>query len=126
MGKRLQGQSFVPDAVVSSTALRAMNTAALICSEIGFAHKNIDQSTRIYEATSADLQSLIESQSNSIQHLTIIAHNPGCEALCNYIEDGSVTRLTTCNVVHYELAIDDWKDFDRNCGVIEWHLTPKD
>ncbi|MCB1755387.1 MAG: histidine phosphatase family protein [Gammaproteobacteria bacterium] len=126
MGERLAMQRFRPDLVVSSPARRAMQTASLICENIGIPVASVIMNDNIYEATLGALQQVVEALPDTGQHVMLFGHNPGFEALCNYVEAGSIATLTTCNVVQYRLDIDVWKAFDRDCGELISHQTPKD
>ncbi len=126
MGERLNESGFIPDDVVTSTAIRALETTHILCEKAGIPANQIKTEPRIYEATLATLQSIVESRPDTSQHLMIIGHNPGLESLCNYTDPGSVPIMTTCNIAHYELAINTWNQFDRACGRLQFHFTPKD
>ncbi|HBR98304.1 MAG TPA: hypothetical protein DD979_13150 [Gammaproteobacteria bacterium] len=126
MGKHLKTLSFMPDHIVCSPARRALTTATVLCEQIGFDSAGIERDDRVYEASLAQLQTLIEQQDPQHHHVLVCGHNPGLESLCHLVAPGSITSLTTCNVVQYTLAIKDWPAFDYDCGTLQYHLRPKD
>ncbi len=126
MGERLEKQGFAADRVICSPAKRALDTAIMICEEIDYPQSSIILLNEIYDASTAMLQRIIESQPDTCHHIMMVGHNPGFESLCNFIEPQSVARLTTCNIVQYQLNIDHWKDFHYAGGHCLFHLTPKD
>lgn len=124
MGQYLHGQSLQPDYLLSSSAIRAQETAAIIARELNLSH-TINLEPRIYEASVSDLQSVIEALPDDKSAVMLFGHNPGLESLCSYIDAGSISTLTTCNVVQYQLDIEHWKDFDLSCGKLIHLATPK-
>lgn len=126
MGERLRDAGFKPDCVVTSPAVRVLETAGIIMARLGIPLERMRQEPKIYEASLATLQSVIEKNPDACRHLMLVGHNPGLEALCNYIQPGSVMRLTTCNIVQFALTIDHWREFDIGCGKLLSHWTPKD
>jgi phosphohistidine phosphatase len=126
MGKRLAGEEFRPDMVVSSPAVRAMQTATVLCQELGYPLDAIVQVEAIYEASLGTLQSVVESLPDQATHVMLVGHNPGFEALCNYIDPDQPLNMTTCNVAQFVLDIEAWSEFDYACGERVFHYTPKD
>ncbi|MDO6460112.1 histidine phosphatase family protein [Granulosicoccaceae sp. 1_MG-2023] len=126
MGKRLAGEDFRPDLVISSPARRAMQTATALCQEFAYPPAGIVQLGAIYEATLGTLQSVVESLPDEAIHVMLVGHNPGFEALCNYTDPDQPLIMTTCNVAQYELDIEAWSAFDHGCGDRYFHYTPKD
>lgn len=126
MGKRLAAEECRPDLVVSSSAKRAVETAALLCQELGYPVDAVVQVDAIYEASLGTLQSVVESLPDNAVHVMLIGHNPGFEALCNYTDPDQPLVMTTCNVAQYELDIEAWSAFDHACGERYFHYTPKD
>ena len=86
MGQRLAAEECRPDLMVSSPATRAMQTATLLATELGYPPEAIVQVDVIYEASLGTLQSVVESLPDNATHVMLIGHNPGFESLCNYID----------------------------------------
>lgn len=126
MGQRLAAEECRPDLMVSSPATRAMQTATLLATELGYPPEAIVQVDVIYEASLGTLQSVVESLPDNATHVMLIGHNPGFESLCNYIDPDQPVVMTTCNVAQYELDIESWSAFDMGCGERYFHYTPKD
>lgn len=124
MGKFLFKQNLQPDYLLSSSAIRAQETAEIIAKELRLS-SDISLEPQIYEATVADLQSVIETLPDDKSDVMLFGHNPSLESLCNYIHSGSITTLTTCNIAQYQLDIEQWKDFGFSCGKLTLLTTPK-
>ncbi len=125
MANYMHQQNLRPGYLLSSSATRARETAEIFAREMKLAGV-ITLEARIYEASVSDLQSVIEAVSDEKSAIMLFGHNPGLESLCNYIDSGSITALSTCNVVQYQLNIEHWKDFDISCGKLIQLATPKD
>lgn len=125
IGKLLYKQSLRPDYLLSSSAIRAQETAEIIAHELHLTG-DIQFEPQIYEASVADLQTVIEALPDDKSDIMLFGHNPGLESLCNFIDAGSISVLTTCNVAQYQLNIEYWKDFNFSCGKLHRLTTPKD
>lgn len=95
-GQWLQEQALVPDKVVSSTAVRAMETAQLACRACNFPVSEIEAERGIYEAFPGTLLAIVGRHLQS-RRLMMVGHNPGFEML--------VTTLTGQRVIMPTAAI---------------------
>ena len=94
---RMREAGIEPDCVITSPAVRALETTNILLAGLGLPPGQVRREPRIYEASLATLQSVVEDTPDACKHLMLVGHNPGLEALCNYTQPGSVSRLTTCN-----------------------------
>ena len=108
MGKYLRKINLIPDAIISSSAHRAVETTTLVCRhcdydrlvEINFTfHKNgVDSYIRSISQTSVDRTILL-----------LIGHNPDLEELVSMLTHRSI-KMTTCTLVQINLYIPNWNN----------------
>ena len=98
IGKLLRGF----DLVLSSPAARAVQTASL-------AGLNPTLDERIYNASAAELISIVRETDRAIESLLMIGHNPGFEQLATSIA-GTPIAMATASLVELRLLIDDWRE----------------
>lgn len=85
VGRWLHRQGFVPDHVVSSPAERARQTVLGVCEQLEIEPDQVSWDTRIYEATTASLVSVLADCPDSAERVLLVGHNPGMEALLQYL-----------------------------------------
>lgn len=81
MGAWMRRQQLAPDFVVSSPALRAVATAEIVCTAIGFAVQAINQDKRLYEQGLAGLKAALVECPVRARRVLLVGHNPALEAL---------------------------------------------
>lgn len=95
---RSSGASF--DRVLSSPAVRAMQTAA----EAGL---NATVDARIYNAPADQLLGIVRETVDSVTSLIMIGHNPGMEQLATILT-GAPCEMSTATLIEMELAGEHW------------------
>jgi phosphohistidine phosphatase len=90
MGAWLVEQGVVPDFVVSSPAVRTMETARLACSAMKFPVDNIQEKAAIYEADESRLLQVIRTTPKEVRSILLVGHNTGMEDLVLYLGAGAV------------------------------------
>ncbi|MFZ4863560.1 SixA phosphatase family protein [Sphingobacterium sp. Mn56C] len=88
--------------VISSTANRALQTAELFGTILGYPLENIQQQQSIYEAHYKTILEVINKVPNTVENLLVFGHNPGLSDLSNYICDTCID-LKTAHVACIEL-----------------------
>ena len=126
MGKRLLAGRHVPDAMLSSTAVRAVTTAEAIAGEIGFPLARIEKLSSIYHAGPTQYYQILAALDDSIGSVFIFGHNPSISEFAHLLSGKPVGNLPTCAVYGVEIAVDSWKDLDgQQNGTVLLFDTPK-
>lgn len=112
IGKVLKNKELVPDKIISSNAVRAADTAAIVADKCGY-KKEIDYTDKLYMAESGAILELIHGQPDSIKVLMVIGHNPGMEALVQVLSR-KVESLSTASVAYFQTDIKSWKDLKQD------------
>ena len=111
IGKVLKNKKLIPDKIISSNAVRAADTAAIVADKCGY-KKEIDYTNKLYMAESGAILELIHGQPDSIKILMVIGHNPGMEALVQVLSR-KVESLSTASVAYFQADIKSWKDLKQ-------------
>jgi phosphohistidine phosphatase len=125
MGKRLKEKGILPDAVISSPALRAITTAKLFTHELGFSAAKIKQEKLIYEASCSSLLKIINDFDNAQEMVALFGHNNGITDLAVYLTDAEIFNIPTSGMVMINFPFDDWKMVGKNTGEVEFFDYPK-
>ena len=111
MGALLKSNKLVPDIILSSTALRAVESARLVANSAEF-NKKIPAVASLYPGDPISYIETLKTQT-SAQSIMVIGHNPGLEDLV-YTLTGHKHDLPTAALAHVQLPIGHWSQ-----------LTPK-
>src|SRR6266704_2743160 len=84
MGKLMQEKGFEPDRILTSTAVRARNTAALV-KEAGKLAAILQFEPRIYEASPNGLRQVVSEIGERFKSAMIVGHNPGIEGFIRFL-----------------------------------------
>lgn len=125
MGERLFSKNILPDAIVSSPALRAITTAQLIANKINFDPQKIIQNPNIYHATEINLLTIVNHFNNALNFVAIFGHNSGISEFANYLTHTNTYSLPTCGMVLITFDTDDWAAISGGTGKLLWYDYPK-
>lgn len=115
MGKVLKNKEIVLDKIISSNAVRAADTAAIVAEKCGY-KKDIDFTDKLYMAECQAILDLIQSQPDKLKTILVVGHNPGMEALVQLFSK-KIESLPTSAIAFFQADIKKWKDFDKKSNL---------
>lgn len=124
MGKLMRDNGFIPEAIISSSAERAEQTAKLIRSSASI-DIEIQFDRRIYESSTNSLLHIVSEFNDNFSSAMIVGHNPGFEGLVEILGN-EYQRMPTAALAIINLNIDSWQDIAAGCGEIISVLRPKE
>ena len=125
MGKLLKSKKLEPDLILSSTALRAKETAEIVA-ETCKCKKEIVFLDSLYMAEPSDILHAIEKNAKDKKTIMIVGHNPGLEAFLQ-IANGKVESLPTASIAYLTASIDQWSELGKGDNVkLKKLWRPKD
>jgi phosphohistidine phosphatase len=117
MARRLRARKLKPDLILSSPAVRALATAAIMARELKVAAGIVRQDERLYLAGPADMLTVIRQLGGNARHLMVFGHNPGITDFANRLSAGErIDNMPTSAVFTATFAIQDWSDLDWGSG----------
>ena len=108
IAKCIRGANIRPSLIVTSSAIRARETARILAAELGFPAEFIQQEKSAYLATAEQLKKMIAVQDDGFNSIIIVGHNPGLSDLAQELLPCSAESLPTCGVFAMELDTDSW------------------
>lgn len=124
MGKRLRKSGLMPELICSSPAVRAITTARMVASEMGFS-KAIQEEKKLYHAGSDRILEIVQGFPDSIESAMVVGHNPGFTEFANDLLNEEIANIPTAGVVGGRLKINSWKEAGWGCGKIFLFDYPK-
>lgn len=128
LGRRLEQSGFLPDLVISSTAVRALETARIMCYELGCDIDLLQQKSEIYRASYQQLLRVVQGADESLSHILLVGHNPSLSELATYLcgyNSKVPTHMSTCSLVRIQLPVEYWALVDGSGGQFIEYDTPE-
>jgi len=121
MAKRLQAQNIIPQAIISSPALRTITTANVLSEHLSLPAPQSNEN--IYEATDTTLLNIIDQFPDSQDFIALVGHNPGISHIL-YNLTGKVKDVKPGGIAFINFDIDAWKDVGMNNGNLLYYDEP--
>lgn len=123
LGQMLLEQKLIPQAIYSSTAKRALETAELICERLAIDSHNIVQRDELYQADAETILSLLHVIDERIRRVLVVGHNPALETLIQALLIPSVIssplRMSPADMVMLEFE-GNWAALRRHRCTLEY------
>jgi phosphohistidine phosphatase len=126
MGAHIHNLIGTPDAIITSDATRARQTAEIVASAVDFAAP-LTVEPRIYAADLDTLLAVVRRIPDKVRTAIIVGHNPGFEelaaALAGNPEHG--VRLPTSGLAVLEFGVERWDSVRAGTGRLREVTTPR-
>jgi phosphohistidine phosphatase len=123
IGRFLARLGEAPECILSSTAVRARETAE-IAREAGGWSAPIDERRAIYAATTEALVREVGSCAGAPERLLLVGHQPGLGLLIAELT-GSEPDFPTAALARIDLELEDWSALRPHSGRLAWLVTPE-
>lgn len=123
MGRFLTAAGEVPEAVLSSTALRARRTAELMAGAGGW-DVEIATTRAFYESDAGRVVEELRRHPGG-ESLLVVGHEPTWSTLAGRLTGGSNVRMTTAALVRIDFDLDSWAKVAEGRGRLVWMVTPR-
>ena len=124
MGQYLNKIQQIPEIVISSSAIRAKNTAKLAL-EHGSWSSELAIESKIYGGTSETLLSIIHSTEDKYRSICLLGHEPTCSSFISLSTYHS-QRFTTASMAKINFKTKSWSEIKFGDGILEWIKSPKE
>jgi phosphohistidine phosphatase len=123
VGRFLVEADQVPDAVVTSSAVRARTTVERAMAAGGWSCP-VEVTDRLYEASPGEVLSVIQGLSPQVDRVLLAGHEPTWSTLVEEFT-GARAKVVTAALVCIELAVPDWRRVTFGGGQLLWFLPPR-
>ena len=125
MGSYLAKINEIPDLIISSSALRALQTMENAISA-GKWESKITVKKEVYHASVSTLIDLIKRTKNIYSNICIIGHEPTFSYFLESITDESVFKFPTATMAKIILKVESWNNLDDKSSKLLWLKKPKE
>jgi phosphohistidine phosphatase len=108
-----------PQLLISSSAIRAMQTSVFFAEQFGFHKSDVIINETVYLASVRTLLGVVNSFSNNYDCIMLFGHNPGISHLVEYITRDVVGNIPTCGIVQVNFEVADWSLISSQTGTIK-------
>lgn len=123
MARLLRERSLEPDHVLTSSAVRAQDTARTVVGELGYTGP-FEVTRQLYLADVKTYLAAIADLPKAVDRPLILGHNPGISELV-FALTGTEVDMPTAAVAQIELNVDDWGLVEvRGAGKLAGYFRP--
>jgi phosphohistidine phosphatase len=126
IGNFLAENNVKADIIISSHAVRALQTAKIIAKKINYPESNIIIDNKIYGSGIDRLFTTIYGISNEYNTAILFGHNPTFTNIANYFLDEKINNLPTSGLVCVEFDTDEWNTIVNVSRLNSFVIRPKE
>ncbi|MEM9981336.1 MAG: histidine phosphatase family protein [Bacteroidota bacterium] len=124
VGQMLQDKKIPIDLIAASTATRTQTTAQLVAERLQMPLEKVKAQQQLYNASVRALLAFVNEMDNSIDHLLIIAHNPGISYFADYLTKSDLPSFQPASIAILELETTTWLQLSENtCKLVSYTST---
>ena len=113
------------DLMVSSSALRAEQTANLVAEGMKIEHPRVLVEDVLYDASVRQLLEYVNNIEDAYHSVLIVGHNPALSYLAEYLTKAHIGDMAPGSVAIIRFEFSSWKQVSENTGVLEKHMSPE-
>lgn len=125
ISKYLKDNKVLPDLLISSSAVRAYETAKLIAKDIGYDTDTIVKQKNLYHAGVGEIYDELYSIDNRINSVMIFGHNPAFTYFVNNFVHPEIDNLPTSGVCCIDFKADNWESISNAKFKIRFVTFPR-
>ncbi len=129
MGKWLREMTITPDYLITSPAVRAMETCKHIAQKLDFPSSKIIYDQRLYHAPKETIMQVVKEipdRKNDDEEIALLfGHNPGLTEFVNATSNEAIANVPTCGVVIISFSHAHWNNLVFGSGKMELFHYPK-
>jgi phosphohistidine phosphatase len=125
MAKRLKEREITPGLLLSSPAVRAIETCRHIANVLVYPFEKIKTDPRLYHADEDTLLQIVRELKDRDDCVMLFGHNPGLTIFTNLLLNEDIDNIPTCGIVSALLKVSFWSKVSYGCGQLDFYDYPK-
>ena len=123
MSKHLHEKKHLPDAIITSPAIRAINTALIFSRNLNFPENKLIIKKGLYDASPENFITLLAGIDDAFKSVYVFSHNPTITEVAAILSNSAIDDMPTCGIVCIEFNSTTWKATET--AVFKWFDFPK-
>lgn len=124
VGRFLAAVDQAPEAVVTSTAVRALTTVELAAVAGGWSSP-IRTEPSLYGGSIDEILTAIQSAPEAAGRVLLAGHEPTWSGAVAHLSGGGRARMVTAAIARIDFAAESWRQVGLGAGTLIWLVTPK-
>jgi phosphohistidine phosphatase len=124
LGTWFREQNIVFDLIISSSAMRAEQTAEIVAEGMKIENPRILAEDSLYEASVRQLLDYINNIEDNCDQVLCVGHNPSISYLAEYLTKADIGDMEAASLVIIKFELPSWKLISQNTGQLVHHVTP--
>lgn len=116
VGKHLKDEGIKPQAIIASSAQRALLTAELVALQLDFPMEDIQVAKDLYQVSVRGFFNYLSRLNKAFETIIIIGHNPAITYLADYLCEQELGTMSPASVVQINFSIASWSDLLKGQG----------
>ena len=126
LGVYLAKKNASVSAIISSNAVRAIQTSEQIADQIGFDTSKIISDEDLYEASVRILLNKVHEISNDWTEVVVVGHNPVLSYFVEYLTGHHFDGMVAGSLVKISSTVKDWTEITQENASFEYYVSPDD
>jgi phosphohistidine phosphatase len=126
MAKRFRQKEPDPGLMITSPALRALETAYIFAAELGIKYEEIRIESCIYFKSGLKIiYDILKSVSDDTDTITLFGHNPSFTEIPDRLSKTGCEFLTKTSIVCISFPVKTWSELKTDSGKQDYFLKPE-
>lgn len=125
MAKRLKEKRLVVDLMISSPAVRAIETAKIVAGVLGYPESSIKIIDSLYHASPEKLLEIVKGINDKYNATMLVGHNPGLTEFADDLIESDIDNIPTCGIVGVAFDIERWQALSADKTELLFYDYPK-
>ena len=123
----LKKEAILPDHIISSPAIRAMETTQIFSEVLDFPASEIQEEQDLYDGiTTQDFLDLLADLGPKKNTVFVVGHNPNLFYLAANLIHQSIHEMPTCSTVVIQFNVEQWDELAAREGDLVKQFIPHD
>lgn len=124
MAEMMIEREMEPELIITSPAVRALQTAQIVLTEIG--DIDVVEDEAVYEASLEDLLGTVQNLPDDVERVLMVGHNPGLEELATELTGDTGVVMKTCTLAIIQAKVKSWEDVTAGSAKLSALYNPRD
>jgi phosphohistidine phosphatase len=124
VGAYLLRENFALEAIFSSTAERAGQTAGLVADTIKLEARRMFLDDELYDASVRTFFAFLNKLDNAYHHVMCVGHNPTLSYLAEYLTQAEIGEMSPGGLAIISFKVTSWADIDQGNGELLRYVDP--